>query len=299
MSRYLLDDKFISYYPGLARRIGVHAAILAQAIYSLQDPEKSFGRDVNGIRWIFNTYSQWADLTGLTVKQVEHATRSLEALGVVVSFISDDPQDNRLKFYRVDPEHAVFRCRETSPVEGRRSPQAGDPSPVEGRLPITTNPNNSSPTTSPEEKPLTKIQLREQQLLPLAKSCIEVVAKAKEDRGLVQTKQNEAKAVKTIRLAIDSDGIPEADILPLCQWMFNPSNRDFEWNLQNLSTVHGWRKEWTSGIALVVRHTRWKTTNGQQQSEPEESYGPPVDRSRRQGDPEARAKWEAEQRAKQ
>lgn len=110
----------IKFYPWLAKRTSVNAAIIAQQIYYWQC-RKGGGRIHEGKRWVFNTYKQWAEQTALSEREVEGAVKLLENLGALNSLQLDKANYSRVKFYRIDKSHPVFEDPGEDPIDEQES----------------------------------------------------------------------------------------------------------------------------------------------------------------------------------
>lgn len=121
MERLLLDDRIIAVQPGLVRALDGKAAqaiVLQQLHYWL--PHARAEHD--GHRWVYNTYEEWADQTGLSPPQVKRAMQSLVERGLVIS--AQPAGADRTRWYRIDYEHPLLagdgmvpRNRSSGPVQ--------------------------------------------------------------------------------------------------------------------------------------------------------------------------------------
>jgi len=140
----------IKFYPWLAKRTTVNAAIMAQQIYYWQCREGG-GRIHEGVRWVYNTYQQWAEQTGLTVSQVKDSIKLLEDAGVLLSAQLDKANYNHVKSYRIDTEHEILShpgedpagrldsISVTTPLDHRHSSDQPSPQPRSLKTKTTSN----------------------------------------------------------------------------------------------------------------------------------------------------------------
>lgn len=135
MQRLLLDDRIIAVQPALIRALDGRAAeaiVLQQLHYWLPHARSEH----DGHRWVYNTYEQWADQTGLSPSQAKRAMGRLEARGLVV--VSQPAGQDRTRWYRIDYDHEILAGDEPVPSVGRERPlQQTDPSDDSGSTETT------------------------------------------------------------------------------------------------------------------------------------------------------------------
>lgn len=94
---------------------------------------------------------------------------------------------------------------------------------------------------------------RERQLFPLVDRLESIINLARADLGLAPLTQDRAKASIVMRQCYDKHHLQPKQLLTLAEWMFSGDNKDRQFNLQNLSLLHNWRKPWAGGIAIIVK----------------------------------------------
>jgi hypothetical protein len=117
----------LMYYPERVRRLraaGISAPVpaeivLAQVEYWQRQADDrtpgamKVGVELDGQRWIYNSYTAWAKMTGLTSKQVADSIRALEAAGILQF---KPAPGGRTKCYRID--YQVLQKSETVEAGG-------------------------------------------------------------------------------------------------------------------------------------------------------------------------------------
>jgi len=253
MSRLLVPDDPVHYLPKLAKQIGLAESILAQQIYYFQTSESS-GFEHEGYRWIYNTYEQWAQRTGMTAKQVRTAIGRLEKLGVLISAQLRKHKFDHKKFYRIVEDHELFACP-ACPMGQPDLPLGADPAALEGRSSLYSEINTESHTeidSAPDGAPSPM-----DELLPLADECRQVIEEGCQqlDVGGRLPEYNQEAAATELERLIRLDRVPRYDILPALRWAFSGEPR-FEWHLQ-LMSIAQWRKKGKhNGIPKFV--TMWR-----------------------------------------
>lgn len=265
----LESSRAIRYYPWLAQRTSVNAAIIAQQIYYWQCREGG-GRIHEGRRWVYNTYQQWADETGLSPQQVKDAIALLENIGALRSEQLDKSNYNRTKFYRLEADHEVFiDPGEPEPTEAETESNGstdliGEAHRPDRAAPQTPSLNSYTPTKTSTKKKLTRSKknapdadasdARREALRPLylgIKAKLDAYCKAKGQALLPNAEIGSLTAIdQTIRL----DLIPAAELEPMIEWAL----RDDFWQELILSIPH-WRKRGRNGRTKIAncRHS-WR-----------------------------------------
>jgi hypothetical protein len=105
-------EEFLQVPPTLACAIGLNEAIVAQRLYwLLRYPQN--GKELNGHRWIYNTYSQWKRdfFPFWSEDTIKRIFNSLEGKNIVISC---QPEKNisRRKYYRVSEAAIKFLTME-------------------------------------------------------------------------------------------------------------------------------------------------------------------------------------------
>lgn len=254
MNRILIPDEPVHYLPKLARRIGLVESILAQQIYYFQTSRHS-GYEHDGYRWIYNTYEQWAEKLGLTVKQVRTAIGHLEKLGVLVSAQLRKQHFDQRKYYRIIKDHELF-AESTCPGGPSDLPCRADLLAPQGSSSYLSSENITENNTEINSAPAGAPSLVDE-FLPLADECRQVIEEGCQQLdvgGRLPEYNREAAAAELERL-IRLDRVPRYDILPALRWAFS-GEPSFEWHLQ-LMSIAQWRKKGKhNGIPKFV--TMWR-----------------------------------------
>jgi hypothetical protein len=80
-SKLLIDGQHALYSPALAFKIGRSAAtILQQAHYWMS---VKGGKTIDGIKWFWKTYEQWAEELSLSISTARRAIAKLKSLGLL------------------------------------------------------------------------------------------------------------------------------------------------------------------------------------------------------------------------
>lgn len=97
----LIHQRPIMFTPDLARIIGVNAAIVLQHLEFLLDIPKN-GKEIDGHRWIFNTYKDWQS-DHFPFWSQDTIMRIFQYLkkSAMIDFIQPEGRDSRQKYYRV------------------------------------------------------------------------------------------------------------------------------------------------------------------------------------------------------
>lgn len=92
---------FIQLRPDLAVALGMDKAVVFQCLYTLLE-QPGNGREVNGHRWIFNTYEQWQFryFKFYSVSAIKRAFIELEKMGLIESCTPEGRMARR-KYYRI------------------------------------------------------------------------------------------------------------------------------------------------------------------------------------------------------
>lgn len=101
--KVMYGESPVVFPPSLAILVGVDAAIILQKIEFLCEGGKS-GREMDGKRWVWNTYDQWRDdhFPWWTSKVIKDKIRFLEKVGYILSCQPDGVM-SRKKYYCVSP----------------------------------------------------------------------------------------------------------------------------------------------------------------------------------------------------
>ncbi|MBD2492180.1 HTH domain-containing protein [Aulosira sp. FACHB-615] len=81
MSKLLIDGQHALYSPALASQIGRSAATVLQQAYYWMNIKG--GKTIDGVKWFWKTYQQWAAELSLSVSTVRRAIALLKSLGLI------------------------------------------------------------------------------------------------------------------------------------------------------------------------------------------------------------------------
>lgn len=273
----LQHEPGITYYPTLAKRTSVNAAILAQQIYFWQC-KAGVGVMHEGQRWIYNSYEDWSEQLGMSIERVRGAVKLLESQGILISQKLKAKSYDHTKYYRIDPTHEVFRLPsvesptssgENQTTEYRVFPDQSSSIPNSLKTEITseiTTENTTDPKafhpvprgTGGASKAAGKSAIGRREpteaelaLLPCFEACQQAIAKARDDLGLSPATQERDRALIVLEQTTRLNGYSAEQIQRACEWCFGPDCPSREFNLGNLSFIHRWRKKWANGLAVV------------------------------------------------
>lgn len=110
--KVLYNEAPVMFPPSLAILVGVDAAIIIQKIEFLCEGQNS-GREMDGERWIWNTYEQWRDdhFPWWSAKAIKDKIRFLEKIGYILS-CQPDGRMSRKKYYRVSTAFKTMAHKE-------------------------------------------------------------------------------------------------------------------------------------------------------------------------------------------
>lgn len=99
-SLLLSDETFIALQPTLIELLGRSSAqVLAALHYWLQHSKNH----INGLNWVYNTYTQWSDrIPGLSIRTLQRIIANLETLGIVRSQRHEAHRWHQRKWYTID-----------------------------------------------------------------------------------------------------------------------------------------------------------------------------------------------------
>lgn len=122
MSRLLIDERIVAVQPSVIRVLGrpTDAIVLQQLHFWMGHAVE----ELDGERWVYKTYDEWSDETGLTNEQVRHAMKRLEKEGVVVA--CQPEYFNRRKWYRIDYDHKLLSDSTTSSQSAKSPDGSGE-----------------------------------------------------------------------------------------------------------------------------------------------------------------------------
>lgn len=106
-SSLLITEPPLQVLPSLAKAIGLYQAIVLQQIHYLLLGSNN-GKVIDGERWIFNTYEEWAGFFPFWDEQaIKRTMLSLERMGMIVS-CQPEGGVSRRKYYRIPESARVF-----------------------------------------------------------------------------------------------------------------------------------------------------------------------------------------------
>lgn len=99
-SRLLIDESPLNVQPTIARLLDVNKAIILQ---QMQYWIKSSGHEIDGFKWIYNTYKEWSNqFPWLSERAVRWHINGLQEEGYLIAGdFNNDPRDTT-KWYRID-----------------------------------------------------------------------------------------------------------------------------------------------------------------------------------------------------
>lgn len=96
----LIEEPPLQVLPSLAEAIGLEAAIIVQQLHYFE--RRGFGRKVNGVNWIFNTYEEWRKIFPFwSERTIRRMFVDLEKTGLVES-CQPEGRMSRRKYYRLN-----------------------------------------------------------------------------------------------------------------------------------------------------------------------------------------------------
>lgn len=216
----LQSEPGIVYYPTLAKRTSVNAAILAQQIYFWQRRE-GVGVIHEGQRWIYNSYEDWSEQLGMSVERVRGAVLLLEKIGALTARKLKAKSYDHTKYYRINPDHEIFSSpvvdcptmTDSPPTEYRVFPDQSSTIPESLKTEITpeiTTKSKSANSASAEPRDLSAFQAVGERLITLmADHC------AREGYDVSNPLPDVVKVLDQIERL---DGIPAARVESALRW---------------------------------------------------------------------------------
>ncbi len=123
-SALLLDEPLLCYQPALVRRLGLaEAAIVQQLHYWLRISTNI----VEGERWVYKTYSDWADEIGISAKAVRGALNRLREAGVAIAMQSPLDARDKTLWWRIDYDALESEPGSPDAPRGSQSAPQGSP----------------------------------------------------------------------------------------------------------------------------------------------------------------------------
>lgn len=109
-SLILKDEFFISYQIDLAKILGRGGAIFLQKLYYWMKSDS--GITHKDKKWIFNTFEEWADQIGYSVRQTKRIISHLNDLGIIWIEKLSPKKSDRTNYYTVNRERLDELLRE-------------------------------------------------------------------------------------------------------------------------------------------------------------------------------------------
>jgi hypothetical protein len=142
----LIPEEPLQVLPGLATRFGLNEAIVLQQIHYWINPKRNIGKEWDGRRWVYNTYTQWQqdNFPFWSVDTIKRVMLKMERDGLIESTdtLNSDSRD-RTKWYTInyDALHGG---------EGNLPPSRGGQSALldEGNLPRSPYTETTPETTA-------------------------------------------------------------------------------------------------------------------------------------------------------
>ena len=98
------DDICLIIQPQIAKILGRSAATFLQQVHYWLTTQSSVGVVINEQRWIYNTYSSWAQTIGMSESTVRRIISKLESLGILLSQNLNKKKYDQTKWYSIDYE---------------------------------------------------------------------------------------------------------------------------------------------------------------------------------------------------
>ena len=98
----LISERVISFQPSLAKLVGLPEAVAIQQLkFALSAPRS--GRNVDGHKWIWNTYEDWQRdfFPFWSISTIQRSFLNLERRGLIIS-CQPDGHASRRKYYRLN-----------------------------------------------------------------------------------------------------------------------------------------------------------------------------------------------------
>lgn len=107
MSKLLINEYPLIVLPSLAAKIGLNEAIVLQQVHYWLG-QKNVGVQVDGFKWIHNTYAEWTEnFPFWSVDTVKRTIHSLESSGLLISAQTSSNPFDKTKSYRVNYEQVA------------------------------------------------------------------------------------------------------------------------------------------------------------------------------------------------
>jgi hypothetical protein len=101
-SNLLINEPPLQVLPSLAVKLGLNAALILQQLHYWMN-NKNTGIEINGYKWIYNSYAEWRDnFPFFSEKTIQRTFTRLENLGIVISEQLNKQNYDHRKYYRID-----------------------------------------------------------------------------------------------------------------------------------------------------------------------------------------------------
>jgi hypothetical protein len=125
------QDKCLVMQPQVANKIGRSPALVLQQLHYWLSNSKDYGYELDGRRWIHNSYQQWQEqLSVFSLSTIRRAFSILEEIGVVLSQKLGRRGGDQTKSYTIDYDKLATFTRNSSSYE-QESPVLPRSEPIE------------------------------------------------------------------------------------------------------------------------------------------------------------------------
>lgn len=119
-SKLLFDEPPLVIIPKLARKVGLHEAVVLQQVHYWVEVNKAKKHNFrDGFYWTYNSYSEWAEQFPFSPSTVKRVIRKLEKTKLLITGIFNKLQIDRTKWYRINYEELGRIMNETSMVQAQ------------------------------------------------------------------------------------------------------------------------------------------------------------------------------------
>lgn len=88
--------------------------------------------------------------------------------------------------------------------------------------------------------------------MPLVERIERIINNARHDLSLAPIQQDREKSGRTLRLAIEQNGMTPRGLEEVARFMFAPGCQQLNFNIETLSCIHLWRKPWKNGKLAII-----------------------------------------------
>ena len=96
------DDTCLIIQPQIAKILGRSTATFLQQVHYWLTTQSSVGIVIDEQRWIYNTYSSWAQIIGMSESTVRRIIGKLETLGILLSQNLNKKKYDQTKWYSIN-----------------------------------------------------------------------------------------------------------------------------------------------------------------------------------------------------